>query len=46
VEEEKPHAVEMGQEETQTAQEKDEEKGRRTLNLLLAPPKGLKHSFY
>jgi len=28
MEEEKPHAVEMGQEEAQTAQEKDEKKGR------------------
>jgi hypothetical protein len=32
MEEERPHALEMGQEEAQAAQEKDEEARRRTLN--------------
>jgi hypothetical protein len=34
VEEEKPHALEMGEEEAQAAQEKDEKTRRRALTLL------------
>jgi hypothetical protein len=37
MEEEKPHAMEMGEEEAQAAQEKDEKAGRRTLASLLIP---------
>lgn len=46
MEEKEPHALEMGEEEAQAAQEKDEEKGRRTLSAGFEPAISLIFKYY